>query len=446
MNGSWLVGGIGADAFPSADARFASTGSSDSRVFMEDPLDMVELELESFMAWPGDMGVPLLNFSSFSPKHSSSPAPCGNPGFAVPQPLFRADTMPYCLSAATHQSPSASASSAAHYARDPQILDPDLVATACRLHNYSPPPHLEVLGAPASSPYDFKCLPAGTAGVDAAASAWDMDCAAPVRPQDGLAFEAQAVLPAMSPPVHFPGEDLLDCLASPPFRNVKQEVMEEEENNKLSMPHGHVQQAWSVWQNSASAAFSLQERIMEALKLIARSRRDVLVQVWMPVMVDNQLRLTTEGQPYVLEQESEEETGLCEYRADSVKYQFVAEEGCPGSLGLPGRVFVRKTAEWSPDVRYYKKQEFMRGNDAEHCNVRGTLAVPVFELSTRKCVAVLELCMIGEKVQYNPEINVISRALQVRTFKHCLVGTSVSTRAQKWQISSGGQHPCKLQS
>ncbi|KAL3676955.1 hypothetical protein R1sor_026903 [Riccia sorocarpa] len=46
------------------------------------------------------------------------------------------------------------------------------------------------------------------------------------------------------------------------------------------------------------------------------------------------------------------------------------------------------------------------------CDVKGTLAVPVFEETSNMCLAVIELIMKSEKVQYGPELDIIGRALK----------------------------------
>jgi hypothetical protein len=77
-------------------------------------------------------------------------------------------------------------------------------------------------------------------------------------------------------------------------------------------------------------------------------------------------------------------------------------------------VYLQQVPEWTPNVQFYSDHEYLRVKHAMACDVRGTLAVPVFEASSRSCLAVIELVMKAEKVQYAPEIDIICRALQVR--------------------------------
>ena len=155
-------------------------------------------------------------------------------------------------------------------------------------------------------------------------------------------------------------------------------------------------------------SFSLRERMMKALVLIGRNCADVLAQVWMPIRTsDDTVVLSTREQPFVIEHNTDR---LRVYRSVSENYVFSVAGGSPG---LPGRVFLQQVPEWTPNVQYYSRKEYLRVEDAQRCDVRGTLAVPVFEASSRDCVAVIELVMRAEKVQYAPEIDVICRALQV---------------------------------
>lgn len=155
-------------------------------------------------------------------------------------------------------------------------------------------------------------------------------------------------------------------------------------------------------------ALPLRERMMEALRLIGKSCVDVLAQVWMPVRLsDDRLVLSTKEQPYVLEHKTDR---LSVYRTVSERIDFSVSGGAPG---LPGRVFLQQVPEWTPNVQFYSIREYLRVKEAQRCDVKGTLAVPVFESTSRNCLAVIELVMRAEKVQYAPEIDIICRALQV---------------------------------
>lgn len=171
---------------------------------------------------------------------------------------------------------------------------------------------------------------------------------------------------------------------------------------------------------------SLRKRMMQALRYIKDSDstgQNVLAQVWVPVRQGAKHMLTTCGQPFVVASPS---GGLFQYRTVSLTYLFSAreegedeeEEGGDGHghshalLGLPGRVFRRKLPEWTPNVQYYSVSEYPRVSHAQHYNVRGTVALPVFEPWGQSCVGVVELVMTAQKINYAPEVEKVCRALQ----------------------------------
>lgn len=161
---------------------------------------------------------------------------------------------------------------------------------------------------------------------------------------------------------------------------------------------------------------SFSDRIRLALcNYLFLSRSDVLLQVWVPQRDGEKLFLTTYGQPCRLLPPIDD--GLSEYRKLSTRYKFSAEEESLGvSPGLPGRVFLKKVPEWTPNVQFYRRNEYLRVDDAECCSVRGSLALPVLEKANGKCLAVIELVMLMEKVDYSSEIESICRALQEVNF------------------------------
>ncbi|KAF3619670.1 hypothetical protein FXO38_32783 [Capsicum annuum] len=107
------------------------------------------------------------------------------------------------------------------------------------------------------------------------------------------------------------------------------------------------------------------------------------------------------------------EPHLPNYNPCLVFKMFSVDRETDGFLGLPGRVYRKKLSEWTPNVQYYSSREFPRLNHALHCNVRGTLALPVFETYGQSCVGVLELIMISQKINYAPEVDKVGKALEV---------------------------------
>ncbi|XP_047161644.1 protein NLP6-like [Vigna umbellata] len=154
----------------------------------------------------------------------------------------------------------------------------------------------------------------------------------------------------------------------------------------------------------------IKERMTQALRHFKElTEQNVLAQVWAPVRNGNRYALTTSGQPFVLDPHS---NGLHQYRTVSLRYMFSVDGENDEILGLPGRVFQQKIPEWTPNVQYYSSKEYQRLNHAQHYNVRGTLALPVFEPAGQSCVAVLELIMTSPKINYAPEVDKICKALE----------------------------------
>ncbi|MCO5564825.1 hypothetical protein L7F22_018493 [Adiantum nelumboides] len=178
---------------------------------------------------------------------------------------------------------------------------------------------------------------------------------------------------------------------------------------------------------------SFNERITLALcNYLCLARSDALLQVWVPRREGERAVLTTYGQPCRLQPPIDD--GLASYRRLSTRYTFPAEEGNLGdSLGLPGRVFSKKIPEWTPNVQFYRRSEYLRVYDAECCSVRGSLALPVLEKTSGSCLAVIELVMLMEKVDYSSEIESICRALQEVNFcsteKQCCLPLQVKINA-----------------
>ncbi|KAG6550317.1 hypothetical protein Mapa_008280 [Marchantia paleacea] len=155
---------------------------------------------------------------------------------------------------------------------------------------------------------------------------------------------------------------------------------------------------------------TLKDRMTQALKSISSlTGGDTLIQIWVPTTHGEKLILSTRDQPYVC---AANDNRLFCYRNVSANFVFPTEKGSSEYPGLPGRVFLTRAPEWTPNVLYYSSQEFLRVSYAEQCDVKGTLAVPVFEETSNICLAVIELIMKSEKVQYGPELDIICRALK----------------------------------
>ncbi|KAM3292010.1 protein NLP2 [Capsicum chacoense] len=156
---------------------------------------------------------------------------------------------------------------------------------------------------------------------------------------------------------------------------------------------------------------SVKTRLVQAIEYLKNSTRDkdVLIQIWVPVKRGGKHVLVTNNQPYFINPNSQ---SLLEYRYVSQNYQFAAEKDSKELVGLPGRVFLKKLPEWTPDVRFFKREEYPRVNYAHQHNVRGSIAVPVFESGSGTCLGVVEIVTTIQKTHYHPELEDVCKALE----------------------------------
>ncbi|KAK6916814.1 PB1 domain [Dillenia turbinata] len=165
-------------------------------------------------------------------------------------------------------------------------------------------------------------------------------------------------------------------------------------------------------ENSGSASSSsVLERLMLALTYIKNSTRDkdVLIQIWVPTKLGGKRVLTTNDSLFSLESNS---ANLVNYRNVSKTYQFSTDEDSKESAGLPGRVFMRKVPEWTPDVRFFKAEEYPRIDYARQYDVHGSLAVPILEQGSGSCLGVIEIITTTQKIKYRPDLENICKALK----------------------------------
>ncbi|XP_022748555.1 protein NLP2-like isoform X2 [Durio zibethinus] len=168
---------------------------------------------------------------------------------------------------------------------------------------------------------------------------------------------------------------------------------------------------WWIGPQSESGSSSVKKRLMQAIGYLKESTkdRDVLIQIWVPVKREGKHVLTTEGQPYSLNTNCK---SLESFRDVSKSYNFPAEEDSKESVGLPGRVFLEKLPEWTPDVRFFGSDEYPRINFAHKYNVGGSLALPVFERASGTCLGVVEIVTTTQKINYHPELEHVCKALE----------------------------------
>ncbi|KHN33800.1 Protein NLP4 [Glycine soja] len=158
---------------------------------------------------------------------------------------------------------------------------------------------------------------------------------------------------------------------------------------------------------------SIMEKLIRALMWIKDYNRnkDMLIQIWVPIHKEGRPILAADDLLFSLESKS---LNLAKYREISVTYEFSAEESDSKELarGLPGRVFRYKVPEWTPDVRFFRSDEYPRVDHAQEYDVRGTVAVPIFEQGSKTCLGVIEVVMTTQQINYGPELESVCKALE----------------------------------
>ncbi|KAK8530048.1 hypothetical protein V6N13_102929 [Hibiscus sabdariffa] len=193
---------------------------------------------------------------------------------------------------------------------------------------------------------------------------------------------------------------------------------------------------WIGPRAGSGSSSSVKERLMQAIGYLKESTkdRDVLIQIWVPVKRGGKHVLMTEGQPYSLNTNCK---SLEIFRDVSESYNFPAEEDSKESIGLPGRVFLGKLPEWTPDVRFFRSDEYPRISFAQKYNVGGSLALPVFERGSRTCLGVVEVVTTTQKINYHPELEHVCKALEAVDLRssNCFTPPSVEACNESYQAA-----------
>ncbi|KAI9380159.1 hypothetical protein POPTR_016G042900v4 [Populus trichocarpa] len=158
-------------------------------------------------------------------------------------------------------------------------------------------------------------------------------------------------------------------------------------------------------------SFSVKERAMQAIRYLKNciQYKDSLIQIWLPVEKEGKKVLATIDQPYFVNPSCK---SLASYRNVSVAYHFQVEGDAKFSVGFPGRVFLEKLPEWTPDVRLFRSEEYPRRDHAVQHNIRGSLALPLFKQGSETCLGIVEIVTTTEKITYRPELEDIRKALK----------------------------------
>ncbi|KAJ4831562.1 hypothetical protein Tsubulata_029495 [Turnera subulata] len=161
---------------------------------------------------------------------------------------------------------------------------------------------------------------------------------------------------------------------------------------------------------------SVTERLMLAVGHLREfvEYSEILIQIWVPVERGGKTLLTTIDQPYSVNPKCK---SLESYRNVSKTFHFTAENDFTDSAGLPGRAFLGKLPEWSPDVRFFRSDECPRRSYAYMYNISGCLALPVFGRGSGTCLAVVEIVTTTQKISYHLELEVVCKALEAVDLK-----------------------------
>jgi hypothetical protein len=169
----------------------------------------------------------------------------------------------------------------------------------------------------------------------------------------------------------------------------------------------------------------VKERVMQAVGYLKNciQDRDILIQIWLPMEKEGKRVLATIDQPYFVDPSCK---SLASYRKVSTAYHFQAEEDAKCSVGFPGRVFLEKLPEWTPDVRLFRSEEYPHRDHAVQHNIRGSLALPLFKQGSETCLGIVEIATTIQKISYRPELQDICKVLQVCSFPMYLAKVSIS--------------------
>ncbi|KAK1419701.1 hypothetical protein QVD17_28973 [Tagetes erecta] len=172
------------------------------------------------------------------------------------------------------------------------------------------------------------------------------------------------------------------------------------------------QQWWIAPMASSGSSLTVMERLIHAISYMRHymSNKNALIQIWLPETRKGNKVLSTSQKLFTCDLSC---PGLFNYRNVSESYHFRVAGDAKDSLGLPGRVFMQKVPEWTPDVRLFKSEEYARVSHAQEHDVRGSFAVPVFDQDVKNCVGVVEVVMTTQKSKYSLEIRNLCKALEV---------------------------------
>ncbi|KAL0358491.1 UNVERIFIED_CONTAM: protein NLP5 [Sesamum angustifolium] len=153
---------------------------------------------------------------------------------------------------------------------------------------------------------------------------------------------------------------------------------------------------WIFRNNNPTIVHEKIERVVKDIE----TENVSLVQFWAPqVNARGSCFLTTLDQPFAL-QGSGLIKGLCWCRKICMHHVYDVGEGAKeDEVGPPGRAFMNRHPESSPDLRLYSTKEHPLRDLIASCGLRGYVAWPVFDLSLTQCLGVLELLIFDGGIE-----------------------------------------------
>ncbi|XP_076892888.1 protein NLP5-like [Bidens hawaiensis] len=185
------------------------------------------------------------------------------------------------------------------------------------------------------------------------------------------------------------------------------------------------------WWIPPSVNVGVTERLVYAIQNVKQSalHQHALIQIWLPETREGTKILSTNDQLFSLGPGCPQ---LSKFRNISETYWFATEDDSKDIVGLPGRVFMGKVPEWTPDVRFFKPVEYPRVVHAQEYDVRGSVAVPIFYRDRRSCLGVIEVVMTTRKSNYALEIEDCCKALEAVDLR-----SSEPSNSPKFKVTQG---------
>ncbi|KAD3641699.1 hypothetical protein R6Q59_004230 [Mikania micrantha] len=170
------------------------------------------------------------------------------------------------------------------------------------------------------------------------------------------------------------------------------------------------------------------QRICYALSTMLFLDQMVFAQFWASIDFKSAhvTVLSTRGQPFGLSTYTNE---LWSYRIKCLDHNSYVNHDTKLCIGLPGRVFLNKYPEWTQDVSKYNDISYPQLNDAKRSNIRGSLAMPVFDGDA--CIGVLEFVMTNLKEDFSHEMSKVRKALEEVGLKSVILNENINCDISK---------------